>query len=488
MTGVQNGNKLTLNATENTTAIQKLGRVEITAGTATPVFINVSQKAKGGGTGKITGSIQDGNDKTNVELFMEGKDLSGILYFSIAEIAGDDVNVEVFCDDEYLKEYNQINKQSCQLFPKSLLKIGNQGNITVKKGSKTSDDLAVSFEFDETKIEFGVDYLIPLCVKAKSDNVAISDSKSRVNFVINRRTEKAIRNYLYFEANDVNPLNALEWVLEDGTPFFDGLVMFADNIRYNSTEDVVFLDFNANCHMIREQRDEIMVPLQKKGIKIHLGLLGGGTAAGYCQLSDWGCEQFSEHLANIVDEYGYDGVNFDEEYNESPIIGNKWFAARSPERGSRLMYETKKAMRKICGVDKDVAIFQYGQLLSPPSITVDGKTIDQSEFIDINTANYGSRSTPLGKQTKKNVAYMSIELALNRGTSTESEGKAAVDNGYGWFMWFSLNPDNYVRSYDKINNVAKGQYGQGVKKPTHYYKKRRDVDLNPTRLEIDFNF
>lgn len=36
---------------------------------------------------------------------------------------------------------------------------------------------------------------------------------------------------VYVEVNDVNPLNAGEYLLSDGTPFFTHVILFASNIR-----------------------------------------------------------------------------------------------------------------------------------------------------------------------------------------------------------------------------------------------------------------
>lgn len=489
MTGSKDGNKLTLNVTDNTTGKQQLGRVEVTADKAPSVYINVTQSATGGSSGaEANGSLQDGDNLKSVFLEMSTEDVSGILYFSIDKIMAADVNAEISFDGEYLKEYNQINKTECVLFPESLVTIANQGKIVVKKGSKTSDDLTVEFECDTEKLEYNVNYLVPLLAESKSTDLKISDSKSRVNYVIKRKSPKEVKNYLYFEVNDTNPLNALEWVIEDGQPFFDVVCYFASNTNYNSTEDVVYLHHNTNCTQIYKNPELYVAPLRKAGIKVHLGLLGNHDAAGICQLSDWGAQQYAITLATAVDEYGLDGINFDDEYSGSPITSNKWFASKSAARGSRLMYECKKAMTEMCGPGQnEIAIFQYGGLSSPPATTDldSGDAVDQSKFIDINTANYGSRGWTLGSQTTKNLSYKSVELRRG-GSASEADGKGALDSGYGWFMWFALQPENYSSAYNHINNASKGMYGKGVIKPAYYYKKVQDVSIDPNRYPYSF--
>lgn len=43
---------------------------------------------------------------------------------------------------------------------------------------------------------------------------------------------------VYVEVNDVNPLNAGEYLLSDGTPFFTHVILFASNIRGDASGNV----------------------------------------------------------------------------------------------------------------------------------------------------------------------------------------------------------------------------------------------------------
>lgn len=51
--------------------------------------------------------------------------------------------------------------------------------------------------------------------------------------------EDVVKGFLFFEVNDVNPLNALSFQLENGKYLWDVVVLFAANINYDAEADVL---------------------------------------------------------------------------------------------------------------------------------------------------------------------------------------------------------------------------------------------------------
>ena len=99
----------------------------------------------------------------------------------------------------------------------------------------------------------GSPYLLPLYLKAV-ENAAVKQAECRVNVLVRKQNPKQIKNVVYFEVNDCNPLNALEYELADGTPFFDAVILFAANINFNRAEDVVYLSNNPNVQALLDRR------------------------------------------------------------------------------------------------------------------------------------------------------------------------------------------------------------------------------------------
>lgn len=496
ITATKDGDKLTVNAQDNTEEGSRAGRLTITAGTANPVAINVSQKGAGEEPvpgDKVAGSLKNLAEEGATSFVLNGKETEPMILkvqFELAKAAAADTEVQIFVDEAYLTEYNFINKTECVLFPAQIT-VADGGNVKIAAGSTASAEVSVTLDVTSDQLKFNQDYLIPLYVKAKTDNVSVG-SAARINYVVRKKNPKEVKNVLFYEVNDTNPLNTLEYMMADGTYFFDAVVLFAANINYDAAQDVVYLNNNPNVQALLDDTDIYLQPLREKGIKVYLGLLGNHDAAGLCQLSDWGCEQFAEEMALACKEYKLDGVNFDDEYSTAPISGNRWFAPYSSNAaGSRLCYETKKALQKHCPWETEVSLYAYGGFWSGAQ-AVDGHK--PGEFVDFWVADYGGSTSPLDGMTMKGCS--GISLQLNHGnTLSEDRARQIKEAGYGWIMYFAFTPvgsekgsgtvpTNLSTSMETFRKIARGLYDQEMLEPTGYYLKIDNGVYDPVRHEF----
>ncbi|MDR1232395.1 MAG: hypothetical protein LBK61_13460 [Spirochaetaceae bacterium] len=130
-------------------------------------------------------------------------------------------------------------------------------------------------------------------------------------------TGTKVKTAVYIEVNDDNPLNAGSYILEDGTYLFDYVVLFAANIRNrdsNATPKMPYLHLNNNVQKILDNRNKYIKPLQDKGIKVLLGLLGDHDGVGFGTMNAAERTAFITSLKTTVDAYGLDGVDFDDEW------------------------------------------------------------------------------------------------------------------------------------------------------------------------------
>ena len=489
---MEKGN-LHVNAKDNNTTEQRVARIRIEAGLAQPVAINVVQAA---GTGEVTPEPSEG---VAVKLVSMGEttiatktetELSVKVKLSVTAAAASDVEVKLFYDEGYLREYNYINKEQGEavLYPKEKVTIPADGKMVLKAGQTESEEVEV--KLDATGLSMGSPYLLPLYLKAV-ENAVVKQAECRVNVLVRKQNPKQIKNVVYFEVNDCNPLNALEYELADGTPFFDAVILFAANINFNRAEDVVYLSNNPNVQALLDDSEIYLQPLRKKGIKVYLGLLGNHDAAGLCQLSDWGAQQWAQEVAEACKTYKLDGVNLDDEYSSSPDLSNKWFAPRSAAAGARLCYELKKALKATCPWETEVSTFAYGQLYSLPTSVKDLETGEDqpiSKWLDFHVANYGGTTSPYGDLTKAQCSGMSLELNRGYGSITEDSARNMKNQGYGWCMWFAFDPSgtgtvssNRYRSDNFIKAAAKGFYDQELKEPTDVWNKIGEGQYDPNR-------
>jgi hypothetical protein len=139
--------------------------------------------------------------------------------------------------------------------------------------------------------------------------------------IIAGTTDKKVKTVVYIEVNDDNPLNAGSYILEDGTYLFDHVVLFAANIRNRSCngdagcyESGPHVHFNSQVRAILNDRNKYIKPLQDKGIKVLLGLLGDHDGIGFGSMTDDQRTAFIADLKNDVQTNGLDGVDFDDEW------------------------------------------------------------------------------------------------------------------------------------------------------------------------------
>lgn len=483
---------LILTVNDNETEDLRLGRIVISAERALPVKIAIVQE------GKVNETPVD-PEKPEVDgvaakvlldastIYMskqEGK-ATIKLHAELEEEATEESVITLSYDAARLEEYEFLTGNTYELFPEAGVSLKDV-KLIVAKGEKVSED--VEIEVVSKDLDFGTGYLVPLV--AKSEQVAFTTKTRNVDVIVMLKNNRSMKNVLYFEVNDTNPLNALEYKLEDGSNFFDAVVLFAANINYNSLEDVVYLHNNPNVQALLDESEVYLQPLRKAGIKVYLGLLGNHDAAGLAQLSDWGAQQWAKEVAEACKEYQLDGVNLDDEYSGYPEPGNKWFANRSSRQAAVLCYELKQALKKECYWPTEVSTFEFGSMYLPENITLNEETIDITKYLDFCVANYGGATKPRGHMTYANCSAGSYELNRGYGAPSEANVKAWKEKGYGWLMWFALDPNpesgiyNGPRSLPKLQNAARGMFDQELLAPKGYYKKPGEGKYDPKRYEF----
>ena len=483
------GETLIVNVAENT-GKARVGRISFTAGNAHPVNINVHQAApvvEEETPAECVAATLNNKAETDFFQIVSGS-VEGSISVSIAEAVAEDLVFTVALDPEYVREYSFITGDSYTAVPEQAVTFG-AAEIVIPAGSTESESVSVTV--DGAVLGFGEGYLVPLLASVKSGAAEFAIDAKRVNYVVMKANPRTTKQVVYIEVNDCNPLNLLEYNLEDGTPFFDAVILFAANINYDSANDVVYLHNNPNVQALLDETETYIQPLRKKGIKVYLGLLGNHDAAGLAQLSDWGAREWAKEVAEACRVYKLDGVNLDDEYSASPDLSNPWFTSRSGAAAARLAYELKVAMKEACYWPTEVSFFEWGSIYNTPEIVVDGQTITQSQYVDFVLADYMGYVTPWGDLTYANCSAYSVQLNYGN-TIGNTQINRAKDNGYGWIMWFAFDPsgtggimNNRVHSMEQFEKVAQGLYGQPMAQPQYVYNKIGEGKYDPTPHAIN---
>ena len=233
---------------------------------------------------------------------------------------------------------------------------------------------------------------------------------------------------VYIETNDVNPLNAKEYRFCGTTEeVIDHVILFASNIRGVPSAQSVSLYHNPNQTYILNHASTLIQPLQQKGIKVLLGLLGDHQGVGFANLTPDMIEDFAQDVASCVNTYGLDGVDFDDEYADYWNAGN-YLPSPSGAIYGALVEKVKQLLP-----GKLVTAFRFGNAFSFPQSTLN--------VLDYMWPDFGANnSTPSGFPDRK-WAKLSIHN-YNEGYTDpgcyEINTCASNYSGYGAIMFFNM--------------------------------------------------
>lgn len=129
-----------------------------------------------------------------------------------------------------------------------------------------------------------------------------------------RRPMRDVVSAAYIEVNDNSMLNVGQYSLDDGSPAIDIAVVFAANINYDGEN--AYLHLNENVRHVLENARTTIRPLQDRGIRVTLSVLGNHQGAGLANFPDArAADRFAQEVAAVVRRYGLDGVDLDDEWS-----------------------------------------------------------------------------------------------------------------------------------------------------------------------------
>lgn len=417
------------------------------------VVRQVDEKQYTIGDGSVMGYISDSYGKrmfTNVEFRSVG-DVS--LRLKITEKLTAEAVVTVTYDETVLTEYNNKYGTSYEVFPKNEVTLENGGVIKMASGVVLSSEMKVSYVSDGS-LASDRSYIIPLRMKVTSGDFRLAEEdQTRLIFVKDLTGipdctkyvdgKPAVKVFSCMEVNDTNPLNNLSFTLKsNGKPLVDVLIIFSANINYNAETGRVYIFNNENVQALLDRREHYLKPLQDRGMKIILGLLGNHDRSGVANMSKETAEAFALEVKAMCDAYQLDGIFVDDEYSNyeyNNITPGFVYPGNGP--AARLCYEVKKAQP-----ERWVVAYAYSTTYGLPS--VDG--MQSGEFVDYALHDYGGSSdlsSSFPGMPKSNMGLYSQEFNQGR-IASESSLRSMRDRGYLSHMIFAMDPNrsNFTRS------------------------------------------
>ena len=509
---------LTISVSPNDSESSRSGKVTVSAGNAEPVEIQVTQTGK---PAPVNGQLADKtstDDPVRVAMEQGATAYTVTPVLKLASALEDAGSMTLYYDEQVLNNWNEFGgSPQCTKLPEGSYTLPEEG-FTIPAGQT---DVQLPIEINLENLEYETSYMLVLKVQAKSDNIGdVSCGNDGLRYIITTAKEpakpvdKTRKNLAILEVNDVNPLSVLEVKFTDGTPFFDGVVLFSSNIQYNADGNYVELYHNPNVQTLLEQRDTYIKPLQDAGIEVYLSILGNHTPAWVSNLLPATAELFAAQVANAVKEYHLDGVFLDDEYRGTYSAGeyedlfypySTYYGNLEPQY-SQFGYILKQALKTLSWNPK-VILYQVNE---EEWRQVGGTPVN--EYLDLLIPDHnGTRAQYFGPSNmdiaKENMAYISWNCrtyGFGNAANTNLPGinNSAVSGSleYGnWVGWYNLNldPTSGDGYFNWMNNTVRMMQfyayyafdGAEIATPTGYYEKTNpgqgDGLYNSERQEYD---
>ena len=518
ITADKENSTLTISVSTNDSESSRSGKVTVSAGNAVPVEIQVTQTAK---PAPVNGQLADQTsteDPVRVTMEQGAAAYTVTPVLKLASALEDAGSMTLSYDEAVVDTWNSYGGVPvCEKLPEGSYTLPEEG-FTIPAGQT---DVQLPIEINLENLEYETSYMLVLKVQAKSDNIGdVSCGNDGLRYIITTAKEpakpvdKTRKNLAILEVNDVNPLSVLEVKFTDGTPFFDGVVLFSSNIQYNADGNYVELYHNPNVQTLLEQRDTYIKPLQDAGIEVYLSILGNHTPAWVSNLLPATAELFAAQVANAVKEYHLDGVFLDDEYRGTYSAGeyedlfypySTYYGNLEPQY-SQFGYILKQALKTLSWNPK-VILYQVNE---EEWRQVDGTPVN--EYLDLLIPDHnGTRAQYFGPSNmdiaKENMAYISWNCrtyGFGNAANTNLPGinNSAVSGSleYGnWVGWYNLNldPTSGDGYFNWMNNTVRMMQfyayyafdGAEIATPTGYYEKTNpgqgDGLYNSERQEYD---
>jgi hypothetical protein len=253
-------------------------------------------------------------------------------------------------------------------------------------------------------------------------------------------------NVVYIEVNGNNFVNAGCYTMKKGgQPFFDVAIIFAANINYNVAAKQAFLYNNENVSNVLINKATYITPLQSKGIKVLLSVLGNHQGAGFANFtSRAAARSFAQQLSSVVTTYGLDGIDFDDEYAE---YGKNGLPQPNDSSFVLLLDELRKLMPA-----KIISLYNIGPAAA--HATWNNKKI--GDFVNYAwNPYYGTYAVPsFAGMGKSQLGPAAIWINHTTQAKAVSLAQKTMSEGYGIVLYYDLNQNNAVNYFSGIAQIT----------------------------------
>lgn len=259
-------------------------------------------------------------------------------------------------------------------------------------------------------------------------------------------TKSGPTSIAYVEVNNDELANVGRYTVANGANAFDVAIIFAANI--NSEDGKAVLVKNENVQRTLDQAATQIRPLQAKGIKVSLSVLGNHQGVGLANFtSKAAARDFAAQVAATVEQYGLDGVDLDDEYSDYGVNG-------TPQPNDQSIGWLVSALRADMP-GKLISFYDIGPSsdalkTANPSI---GKKLDYAW-----NPYYGTYTAPtIPGLPKSKLSAAAVDIQNTPQATAVTLAQRTKADGYGVFMTYNLPGGDESAYVSSFTNVLYGQ-------------------------------
>ncbi|WP_158797214.1 endo-beta-N-acetylglucosaminidase H [Pedobacter sp. L105] len=309
-------------------------------------------------------------------------------------------------------------------------------NLSLKKTALSAASIILLFSASCTK-ESGPD-------NVKSASALSLSNRTAKPSAIGTAGPKGV---CYIEVNNYDFRDVGKYKLTNGSQLFDVGIIFAANINYNTTTKKATLFFNTQVTNVLNNKATYIAPVQAKGIKVLLSILGNHQGAGIANFtSKADATAYAQLLSNAVTTYGLDGIDFDDEYAD-------YGTNSTPQPNDSSFVYLVTALRQLMPT-KIISFYYIGP--ASTKLSYNGVTVGSKVNYAWNPY-YGTYSAPpVPGLAKSNLGPAAIDITSTSVATATSFATRTVADGYGIYLYYNL-PDADSHTY--LSGVSNALYG-----------------------------
>ncbi|MFJ4999149.1 endo-beta-N-acetylglucosaminidase H [Microbacterium sp. NPDC088619] len=254
---------------------------------------------------------------------------------------------------------------------------------------------------------------------------------------------------VYVEVNSNDLANVADYTLaESGDAAIDMAMIFAANINYDGEK--AYLHFNERVTETLDDAETQIRPVQAKGTKVLLSVLGNHQGAGFANFTSYAqADAFAAQLADAVTTYGLDGIDFDDEWSEYGANG-------TPQPNPQSFGWLATALRDRLGPDKIISLYAIGPTYTTTNFTL----FDAVGVLDYAWNPYYptyDAPTVSGLEDRTRLGAAAIDLSATSAATAADFATRTVSDGYGVYVAYNLTAADQSAYLSGITEALKGE-------------------------------